>query len=279
MSLPSRRLGRLGKGKGMCFMSNTEQNGIYDSELERLDEINESLRLIQKRRGLTFGTDAYLLGAFTRPCARGRALDMGCGTGVISLLCASRERFSSIIALELQSEYARLAERNVTLNGLEDKISVLCRDVRELTQADTGGQLDAVFTNPPYMKANSGRENEHNEKNIARRELNGTVEDFCRAAGRVLKSGGAFYAVHRPERLGDLICAMREARLEPKQLVYVCPDSVSRPSLILVEGRKDGSPSMSLTRPLLIYKDGTREYTDDMNAVYDSFSLEHITAL
>lgn len=258
-------------------MTVIDKANIYDSELERLDEVNEHLRLIQRRSGLTFGTDAYLLGAFTKPCTRGRALDMGCGTGIISLLCASRGRFSHITALELQSEYASLARRNTVLNGLEDKISVLCHDVRELTQADTAGQLDAVFTNPPYMKANSGRENFHDEKNIARRELNGTIADFCTAAGRVLKSGGAFYAVHRPERLCDLLCAMRNAGIEPKQLVYVCPDSASKPSLILIEGRKDGAPSMTLTRPLLIYKNGTREYTDDMNAVYDGFSLKHIT--
>ncbi len=249
---------------------------IYDSEHERLDEINERLKLIQKKRGLTFGTDAYLLAAFTRQCQRGRAVDLGTGTGVISLLCATRERFSHITALELQSEYVALAARNVELNSLDDKISVLCRDVRELSQSDTHGQIDAVFTNPPYMMQNSGRENPDDEKNIARRELNGTIRDFCAAASRVLKSGGAFYAVHRPERLCDLVCAMREAKIEPKCILYVCPDTKSQPSLILVEGKKDASPSVTLTRSLFIYKDGTREYTDDMNAVYDNFSLEHI---
>lgn len=249
---------------------------VYDSELERLDRINERLSLIQKKRGLTFGTDAYLLAAFTRPCPKGRAADLGCGTGVISLLCAARQRYSHITALELQAEYARLSERNVHLNSLENQISVTCRDVRELSQHDTHGQIDAVFTNPPYMVQNSGRENPYDEKNIARRELNGTVSDFCAAAGRVLKSGGAFYAVHRPERLCDLVCAMRSAKIEPKYIVYVCPDSRSQPSLVLVEGKKDASPSVILTRPLLIYKDGTREYTDDMSLVYDSFSLEHI---
>lgn len=249
---------------------------LFNTDTERLDDINERLRLIQRKRGLTFGTDAYLLAAFTKRINGGVAADLGCGTGVISLLCSARDRFSKIYACELQNAYAELTQRNVALNGLDDRITVLNIDVRSLTQKETDGQIDAVFTNPPYMKAASGRENPDDEKNIARRELNGTIYEFCSAAGRLLKSGGTFYAVHRPERLCDLICAMRVAKIEPKTLVYVCPDEDSEPSLVLIEGRKDGSPSIRLTRPLYIYKKGTRKYTDDMNRVYDEFTLDHI---
>jgi len=249
---------------------------FFDRETERLDEINEKLRLIQKKNGLTFGTDAYLLAAFTKAMPRGTAVDLGCGTGVIPLLCAARDRFKKFFAVELQETFAELTNRNVKLNGLTERITVINSDVRRVTQKETCGQVDAVFTNPPYMKAQSGRENPSDEKNIARRELNGTIYDFCECAGRLLRSGGAFYAVHRPERLTDLICAMRDAKIEPKTLLYVCPDTRSQPSLILIEGRKDGFSSMALSRPLYIYKDGTREYTDDMNAVYDNFTLNHI---
>lgn len=249
----------------------------FDVETERLDEINENLRIIQRRRGLTFGTDAYLLGAFMKPCPRGIAADFGCGTGVISLLAAQRNKFSFVHAFELQSEFADLTERNIELNNLSSKVDVTNIDVREISQRHTGGQIDAVFTNPPYMKCGSGLENPDDEKNIARRELNGTIYDFCCAAGRVLKSGGAFYAVHRPERLVDLICAMKEASIEPKIIMQIFSDTKSKPSLVLVEGKKDASSSVILTRPLFIYKDGTREYTDDMNRIYSEFSMTHIT--
>ena len=240
---------------------------IFTPESERLDEINERLKLIQRRRGLTFGTDAYLLAAFTKAVPCGRAADLGCGTGVISLLCAARGRFSKIYACELQSEYASLTERNVKLNGLLDKISVLNIDVRDLTQKDTEGQLDAVFTNPPYMKANSGRENPDDEKNIARRELNGTVVDFCNAAGRLLKSGGRFYAVHRPERMCDLICAMRESGIEPKRLQLVCQRVGDAPMLILCEGRRGGNSGMTLLPPLIV-EDGQGGYSPEMKEIY-----------
>ena len=61
------------------------KNEIFDAEYERLDEINEDLKLIQRKGGLTFGTDAYLLSAFVKKNTSGSCADFGCGTGVISL--------------------------------------------------------------------------------------------------------------------------------------------------------------------------------------------------
>ena len=265
------------KDEGFALTENLhEQNKIFDPETERLDKINESLTLIQRLAGLTFGTDAYLLAAFAKKIPSGQAADLGAGTGVISLLCAARKKYSHIYSVELQKEYASLCERNIALNSLSDMISVINSDVREIRSCDTEGELAAVLTNPPYMRASSGRENPSAEKNIARREVYGTISDFCAAAARLLKSGGMFYAVYRPERLAELICAMRDVRIEPKRLVFVYPDVCSPPSLILVEGRRDGAPSVKISRPLIIYKGGTREYTDDMERIYTEFSLEHL---
>lgn len=254
-----------------------EYCNIFDPESERLDEINENLRIIQKKNGLTFGTDAYLLSAFARPNIHGRMADLGCGTGVISLLCAGRGKYSHVFAVEVQSEFAELTKRNAQLNSLEDKLTVLNKNVTDLTQADTCGEIEAVLMNPPYMKNDSGKTNDHEEKNIARREVLGTIYDFCAAAGRILKSGGGMYAVHRPERLIDLTDAMRRAGIEPKKIVFIHPDRTKEASLVLVEGKKGASSSVMITRPLIIYKDGTREYTEDMQSIYDNFSMTHIT--
>ena len=55
---------------------------------ERLDYVNEKITLIQKKNGLTFGTDAFLLAAYIKENKRARAAELGTGTGIISLLCA-----------------------------------------------------------------------------------------------------------------------------------------------------------------------------------------------
>ncbi|MBR4933887.1 MAG: methyltransferase [Clostridia bacterium] len=250
---------------------------IYDAETERVDKINEDITLIQKKRGLTFGTDAYLLSAFAKASKYGSAADLGSGTGVIALLCATKGKYKKVYAVEVQREFASLIERNVALNSQCDNITVINADVRDLSQRDTCGEVDCVLMNPPYMKNNSGLANEHDEKNIARREVLGTIYDFCKTASNILKSGGGLFAVHRPERLIDLTDAMRCAGVEPKKIVFIHPDAESEPSLVLVEGKKGAASSLIVTRPLIVYKDGTREYTEDMQRIYDEFSMSHIT--
>ena len=241
---------------------------------ERLDYINEELSLIQLRDGLLFGTDAYLLSAFVRKSGRGA--DLGAGTGVASLLCLTKGKLRHVYATEIQPKFADLCIRNAKINGLSDKITVIPCDIRELTEKNCGGTLDTVISNPPYMKADSGFSNISEEMNIARREMNGTITDFCKCAERLLKFGGLFYTVYRPDRLSDLICALRESSLEPKRMVTVYPDASSPPCLVLTESKKGASSSVVHSKPLIIYRDGTRDYTEDMQKVYDTCSLSHL---
>ena len=112
----------------------------------------------------------------------------------------------------------------------------------------------------------------------ARRELNGDISDFCRAASACLKFGGLFYTVYVPDRLADIICSLRAASLEPKKLITVYPDTTAKPCLILIEAKKGAAPSMVQAPPLIIYdstsKSEKRTYTPDMQKIYDTFSLD-----
>lgn len=242
---------------------------------ERLDMINENLSLIQKKDGLTFGTDAFLLASFMKYRVKSAA-DLGSGTGVASLLCLSKNKADKFYSFEVQPYFAELSERNAALNGFSERMKVICKDVRDARPDDTDGWIDAVISNPPYLKATEGFANKTDEMNIARREMNGTIYDFCSAASRVLRHGGLFYAVYRPDRMAELIHAMKEASLEPKRLVSVYQDTRSAPSLVLIEAKKGAAPSLRIARPLFTYRDGTREYTDDMNTVYDTTSLDFL---
>ena len=112
---------------------------------ERLFHINEGLSLLQAKHALAFGTDAYLLYAFMRPAPRGIALELGCGNGAISLLAAKRGLFSKIYAVEIQERMADLATRNAALNELSEQLTVLPCDLRALTPAALGGEVEVVF--------------------------------------------------------------------------------------------------------------------------------------
>ncbi len=221
---------------------------------ERLDEVNEHIRLIQKKQGLTFGTDAYLLAAFVRSAPTARAVDLGSGTGIIPLLLCAKGKVRSVAAVELQATFADLIRRNAQLNGMDDCISVCNADVREINSATFGGEVELVCSNPPYLKSNAGKSNRAEEKEIARHEVHGGIFDFCAAASRLLKTKGRFACVFRTERLSELFAALRANRLEPKRMVMVHADSDSPPCMVLLEAMKDASPSLTVEPPLFLYE-------------------------
>lgn len=239
---------------------------IYEDE--NIIEINEGLSLIEKKDGLTFGTDAYLLSCYVRRRPRARAADLGSGTGVIPLLMLSRNKVDSVCAVELQPDFADLVQRNAERNGLEGRLSVCCADVRDLTEDSLGGTVDVAVSNPPYMKT-SGKANESGRKNIARHEVAGGIADFCAAAGRILKHGGLFYTVYRADRLCELVSALRAAKLEPKRMTFVHSRTELPPCLVLCESKKGAASGMYVTPPLIMYSSGT-EYTETLKKIYET---------
>lgn len=240
---------------------------------ETLIEAGEKVRLITNGRGLRWGTDAYLLAAYLRPMPGKRACELGCGTGVVSFLAAAHGKYARVTAVELNPTSADQARRGVAVNGLDDRVTVLERDIRTLrfTDPDVGGRFAAVFSNPPYI-AHPGTESTDSVAAAARHELNGGIDDFCAAAARLLGSGGSFYTVFRPERLCDLFCALRAHRLEPKRMTLVYPDADSAPSVVLVESRLDAAPRLETAPPLIFFRDPpsvpSRRMTEQAARIY-----------
>ena len=239
-------------------------------EGEKLTKVNENINLIQKENGLTFGTDAFLLASFIKAQRSGVAVELGGGTGIISLLCASREKFGKIYCAEIQQDFANIIQRNAELNGIDSKVISLCADVRELKSSNIGCEVDAVFSNPPYMKIDSGKRNDHDEKFIARHEVCGDINDFCACAKRLLKHGGFFYCVWRPDRLTDLICAMRENNLEPKEMCFVHANTKCAPSMVLIKAKKGAAASVSVCEPLFLNLDNDpKALTERAKKIYE----------
>ncbi len=247
------------------------------SENERLDHVNQELRLIQKRDGLTFGTDAYLLAAYMSESHAERAVELGGGTGIISLLTAINKRASHITCVEVQEDFVQLIDRNASLNSLEHHVTALCADIREISPKTLGFEADTVFTNPPYMKADSGKRNASDAKYIARHEVFGGIYDFCRCAERILKFGGKFFCVWRPDRLADLMDAMRQSHLEPKRMTFVHAGTDTIPSAVLIEAKKGAAPSLAVTPPLILYQacsaQGRQDLSPDAEAIYENCSF------
>ena len=241
--------------------------------------INENITLYQNEGSLAYGTDAYLLSAYMRRQTKERACEFGAGSGVISLLTAARGNFSHITALEIQENIAEIAARNVEINGFSEKIDVICRDIRE-KDVSMNGAFGVVFSNPPYMTATSGKLGKNDADSASRHELNGGIDDFADAASRLLKYGGLFYVVYRPDRLAELLCACKLHGLEPKRMTLVYPTENHVPCLVLLEAKKNGAPGIFVTKPLIIYRSGKPQtnanYTDDMKYIYENGAFHEL---
>ena len=237
-------------------------------ENERVNIINEDLRLIENKESLTFGTDAYLLSAYLPKKPNSVSVELGVGSGVISLLALTKKKCRHVYGFEVQKSIADIATRNAELNGLCDSFTVMHKDLRQASVADTKNEVDTVFSNPPYMKKDSGKQNENDNKNASRHEIFGEINDFCAAAKRLLKHGGNFYAVYRPDRMIDLLCALRSNG------TFIHSNSHTPPSLLLVSAKLGGNSGLVIDRPVYIYKDGTTEYTEQFKRIYDTCSFE-----
>lgn len=249
-------------------------NNITLNNNENIISVGDRVKMISNGRGLAWGSDSYLLAARLRKGKR--ACELGCGTGVVSLLAAAFDKFEHVCALEIERESAELAKRNAALNNLGKRVSVHNIDIREARADALGGEFDCVFSNPPYF-AHPGPESPDAIRQSARHEIHGGIGDFCAAAARLLKYGGTFVCVYRPDRLVDLFCAMRAARLEPKRMCMVHADTHSKPAFVLAEAKFGGAPLLEIEPPLFLYTDeivNPRIRTERIDQIYEKTSFE-----
>lgn len=200
------------------------------------------------------GLDSFVLSSLPVLRRGLRVFDLGCGTGLLSLLLLQRQRDLTVTGLDIQPEAVRLAKLAAEENGLTDRLTFQCGDLR--TAALPAGAFDLVVCNPPYFPPGSGPLPEGESRRAARTEACCTLEDVCRVAARLLRWGGAFCLVHKPERLTDLACQLRQTALEPKRLRMVAVRPERAPSLLLLEARRGGRPGLTVEPPLILETPG-----------------------
>ncbi len=227
---------------------------LLPSPDETLDTFfNGKLQIIQKKKGYRFSMDAVLLSQFIKIRKNERVMDLGTGCGILPLLLSHTTKAHSFVGVEIQKGLAECAEKNVVLNHLEDRISILMQDFRELKETFPPGSFDVVLSNPPYRKYRTGRINPSIEKAIARHEIKGTLEDLISIASYLLPPKGRCYTIFPALRTVDLLMALRDGKLEPKRLQFVHPRIGEEAKFILTESIKTSGVELKLMEPLILH--------------------------
>lgn len=236
-------------------------------------------RILQARKGYRFSVDAPLLADFVRPRPSDELLELGTGSGVISILLSIKP-FGRITAVEVQEGLAGLARRNVALNGLESRIEVVRADFRTW---EPGRRFDLIFSNPPYIRRATGFLSASAEKSAAKHELHGDITDILAKTKEWLAPGGRACFVFPEKRRPDLLAAAGECGLAVRRLRFVHPRAGEPANLFLVEmglaseTKADGSDRKAIPdrtgaapelMPRLVLFGSDGKYTADAEAVF-----------
>lgn len=195
-------------------------------------------QLTQSDACFKLGRDSVLLAGFCTLRPKWTVCDLGCGVGSLLLLTAQREENLTRVGIELDPTAAELARKNLADNALSG--TILTGDLREKSLL-RGDQFHLVLSNPPYFRAGSGKSGGQ-----ARMDDTCSVEDLCRTAGRLTRTGGRFALAYRPERLAELFAALQTAKLEPKRMQLLSYHRTKAPYAVLVEAVKEGGPGLEI---------------------------------
>ena len=165
-----------------------------------------------------------------------RVCDLGTGSGCLLLMLAAREGGLSLTGVEREERAAQCARENLAHSGLEG--TVLQADWRQVTLP--AGGFDLVISNPPYFQPGHGGDGG------GARQADCSLEELCRTAARLLRNRGRFALCHRPERLADLMCALRGSGLEPKRMRLLAHGPEHPPSCVLMEAVRRGRPGLRI---------------------------------
>jgi len=221
----------------------------------------------QKAPVFKIGTDAVLLAHFTNTARVTRAADLGSGTGVVAILLALGAQSLTIDCVDILPEAVALTAENAVRNGVAKQISAHLADMRQIKSVLPAGAYDLVVSNPPYFTVGGGKRAKGEALADARDESLCSLDDLCKAASYLLRWGGRFSLVHRPERLAEIFTAMHQNGIEPKRLRMVALRAEHAPNLVLVEGRRGGNPGLEILAPLILQGD-TGDDSPEIREIY-----------
>lgn len=197
---------------------------------ETCDALTVDYRIIQRKRGHRYSVDDMMVGhlACTYADNPKRILDLGCGIGSVLLMTAWGFPDAQLVGVEAQEQSIGLARRNVVLNGCEERTKLFHGDLRSLEELRGAASFDLVTGTPPYFNPKAATPCSDPQRAHAKFELRGGIEDYAKAAARLLSPTGVFVA-----------CAIAQPPARTQEAIRNAGLSfVLRRAIIAQEGRR-----------------------------------------
>ncbi|HQZ41819.1 MAG TPA: methyltransferase [Flavobacteriales bacterium] len=221
----------------------------------------------QDRCAQKVSTDGILFGAWLNYCGAERILDVGAGTGVLSLIAAQRNLTAEITALEIDPAAAEQARENAANSRWPARIKVLCCDARSYQPESL---FDLVICNPPYY-ANSLTSPDQ-RTNVAKHSEDLTFQDLVCVVGRSLTPDGRFAVIIPVERENDLVPIAAKHNLHPAQRFIVSYSPHKSPKRVLMMLKRIKLETVEESS-LIIQNAGPFDYSPEYRAMISDLMI------
>ncbi|MGM0403569.1 MAG: tRNA1(Val) (adenine(37)-N6)-methyltransferase [Thermodesulfobacteriota bacterium] len=238
------------------------------SDVTKDSLFNDRIMIAQPASGYRFSIDAVLLANAAAFIDAGRVCDIGTGCGIIPLVMAYRNPdISGIYGIEIQKHLAEIATGNVVQNRMADRITIVCKDVKNMGADDIKGPVDLIVCNPPHYEQSAARVNPRSEKALARHEITLRLPDLLSAAARLLTAGGRLMMIYPASRTPEVLSRMRHQQIAPKWLRFVHTAPGKEAKRVIVAGVFGGGAGATIADPLFLC-DKKGRYTPEVSAMF-----------
>ena len=218
---------------------------------ERLEDLGcKNLKIIQNKNLYTFTSDSVILANFLKIKSKENGVEIGGGSGVISILATAKNKVKKIKIFEIQENLQKLCKKNIKINNLNDVLELISDDVRNFKKYVEVGSQDVVFSNPPYFLVDK---TENSVRKFARQEVFLNLKDLIKISSQMLKYGGRFYLIYPASRLCELIYECEKNDIKIKKLFFT-ENKNKVVNLVVIEGRKNGSDSVQILPTIEVWK-------------------------
>ncbi|MFA5074122.1 MAG: methyltransferase [Nitrospirota bacterium] len=220
--------------------------------------------VFQPKKGHRMTLDSLLLADFCRIKKQENVLELGTGTGIISLLLAKKFPHIQITAVEVQPGLANLCRKNITQNNLDSRIILLEQNLTRRMLPSSS--FDVIVANPPYVRKGTGKQGTKDERIFSRHDHLGSLSSWL-GLQTVLKNKGRYVLIFPASRSAELVSTLISKKLEPKRMRFIHSHEQKPASCVMIEAVKAAGIGLQVLPPLIVHKkDGT--YTEEMKKIY-----------
>ncbi|MEN8117435.1 MAG: methyltransferase [Bacteroidota bacterium] len=225
--------------------------------------------IIQEKSAMKVGTDGILLGAWANVASTETMLDIGAGTGLITLMLAQRSE-AGVVGIEIEKNAAAEAQDNVSNSPWKNRVNILNQSLQEFA-ASSEKSFDLIVSNPPFFVNNK----KNNDSNLAMARHADSLPPGELLGGvlKLLKTRGRFAVILPVQQATDLIRAAEENKLFLVRLTKLAPDETKESHRYLMEfsRNQDEIKSDRLNIFNVEHSDYTAEYKNLTRDFYLNF--------